>query len=866
MIGRTIGRFRILTPLGEGGMGSVWLAEDTLLGRNVAIKLLSDHLVHSDAARARFVREARAASMLDHPGIATVFDAGEAGGMAYIAYRYVEGETLAQRCASSPLALAECLQLATGIAEALAHAHERGVIHRDITSANVMVSRDHSPVIIDFGLALPEDATHLTSAGTTLGTAPYLAPEVLRGEPASERSDLYGLGVILFRILTGRLPFEGPGVDTVLYQALNTDAPVPSTLRAAVPPRLDTIVLRLLEKDSRARYASGNQVAAELRGVMESLPSQALKGGIVREPVRELLVRRLAGWQVRWNRAARRLERARVQLSVLVAIAVVAVAGAVAWRQGWLPNVGTPIVTLAVLLPRESNPGTDDTSYLADAIGQETASRLAQVQGIRVLPWDTSRRFGDSTMALPTIARELNVDQLVVCDYHIDGDHVRANVALVDGKRGWQHWSGSFEEHTADLFALQRDIALAVALQLRRHLSTTERSALGAAPSRSPEAYEYYIRAAGYMRSEDPDLHPLIEPYFRKAIALDSTLAEAYVGLGAVYQDRFFRGELGGAANVGEAERYFRKALALDPRSLAARSGIMHVFYDREASEEVLKIASDVAVDSPDNVEGLVLRGSGYVLAGFPSSAVPPLRRALELDPANAGAAWFLVIALSWSDQHDDAVAAGKAYARKFGEDPEVYAWLAASSECVGAHREAQLYFDRAIQLFGDRSDLYVFEMQAYQYLDLGDRARVAEFCRNAVVPLEQRFEATPDNGRLRAVVIAFYGLLGRKDDVVRLAEPLFDPSSNGAQLSEAAQLDAIIALARVGRLDLARRACTLLPEKLDLGTVWIFESGCAGRAIAGPLPSALSDSPEFRELVRRVGVRRKELRDRYHL
>jgi len=217
MIGRTIGRYRIVARLGEGGMGSVWRADDALLSRPVALKFLPETLAASPEARQRFLREARAASQLDHPGIATVYDTGEADGRVYIALQLIEGETLAERLKRTGwLPIAEAVRIARAAAEALAHAHGKGVLHRDVTSGNLMVTAEGRVVVVDFGLALPEGATRLTQSQTVMGTVAYLAPEVAEGKPGDRRSDLYGLGVVLYEMLTGRLPFAGERREAVL--------------------------------------------------------------------------------------------------------------------------------------------------------------------------------------------------------------------------------------------------------------------------------------------------------------------------------------------------------------------------------------------------------------------------------------------------------------------------------------------------------------------------------------------------------------------------------------------------------------------------------------------------------------------------
>jgi serine/threonine protein kinase len=248
VIGTTLGRYRIVAKLGEGGMGTVWRAEDPVLGRTVALKILSPALVGTEQGQQRFLREARAASGLRHPSIATVYDAGESDGVAWIAFELVEGESTEQVASKGAIPMADLFALAQGTAAALAHAHDAGVLHRDLTAANVMIRPDGTPVIVDFGLARGRADATLTSTGTTLGTAAYMAPEVWQGSAPSESSDLWSLGVVLYRAATGELPFVGATAESVMYGVLNTEPNPPIKLRPELPDAFSRLILRLLEK------------------------------------------------------------------------------------------------------------------------------------------------------------------------------------------------------------------------------------------------------------------------------------------------------------------------------------------------------------------------------------------------------------------------------------------------------------------------------------------------------------------------------------------------------------------------------------------------------------------------------------------
>ena len=272
MIGKTVGRFRVLERLGQGGMATVWRAQDELQHRTVALKLLKEELAEQPGARLRFEHEAKTASLLDHPSIAAVYDWGEFEGRLYLAMTYVDGSTVSALAKSRLLPIEECLRIVEAAADALGHAHDRRIIHRDVTARNIMVAKDGRVYVLDFGIALVADLTRLTTTGKVFGTAAYIAPEILLHKAAGPASDLYSLGVVLFEALTGRVPFEGERSEVLVLESLRRPAPPPSSLRPAVPPPVDELTRRLLEADPAMRFGSAEELLAELREVLHDLP------------------------------------------------------------------------------------------------------------------------------------------------------------------------------------------------------------------------------------------------------------------------------------------------------------------------------------------------------------------------------------------------------------------------------------------------------------------------------------------------------------------------------------------------------------------------------------------------------------------
>jgi eukaryotic-like serine/threonine-protein kinase len=840
---RTLGRYELISELGRGANGVVWKARHTLLpDRLVALKVLSESLWSSDQARRRFLQEAIAVSRLDHPGIATLYDAEEIDGQLYIAFKLIDGETVARQTASGPLPVRRAVSIARDGAEALAHAHDQGVIHRDLSAGNVMVDRGGRGILVDFGLARSGQSLTQTS-GVIVGTLPFMAPEVLRGGTADARSDIYGLGAVLYRMLTGRAPFEGAGVEELSCQILHGRPAPPSSLNPSVSPELDDIVLRALERDARDRYASAREMAAAL-GQVVAPATDAGSTVVVMRPskwlssIRRTLRRRSARWAVTVGS---------VGLTVAVGLGI-------AWTRGWRPGflARTPVV--AVIPVRNASEDTQETSYLREAFGENLVTRLGQVPRLRLVPWMTTQRFTDVNQRPEAIGAELHADKLVVGTYRSDGERVTVTMALVDVKTGLQSWSQTYDEDVEDLFALQQSVAIGVASQLRSGLTGTERERLGVAGSRNADAYEMYLRGADLLNSQDPQAASMAAPFFERALKLDPTLAEAWVGVGAAKSDLYFRG-LASSADLDAAKEAFQRALALNPHLYAAKRGLIRVFWDREKPDSVLTVGNDP--DASDDAEALLVRGWAYALSGLSEKAVPVLDRALEIDPASQSAAWIRVVAESFSGNPRRAVQDAKTYMGKFGEDPEMWTWLGVGFYNLGEPRKAQLCITRALELFGEeQSNLYSVSFAISLYRQSGNTAQADSLLRSWQEITSRRLRAFPDNRRLLQHVALIAGLGGQE-------APVNDAIASWERGHEGAENDVII-LGGIQNASQFRRACRALQGQPELGSnVDLIRSGSL-RLLMGERYQASSQLPEFKRLMAAINKRHEELMARY--
>ena len=796
MIGKTLGRYRITAKLGEGGMGSVWRAEDPALGRTVALKLLSPALWASDTARQRFLREARAASKLDHPSIATVYDVGETDGLDWIAYQFVDGETVAARTERGPLTLAEALALATDTAQALEHAHERGVLHRDVTAGNVMVTREGRAVLVDFGLALPERGAHLTTTGTALGTAGYMAPEVMRGQPADERSDLYGLGAVLYRMVTGRLPFEGGSPEAVLYRMLNEPVLPPSELSPELPAALERVVMKLLEREPADRYASATEVAEALR---EVAPEQG--------PTRVDRARRAIAR--RWRQAGaalRRVGRRRIGVVALASVALLAAATWFAARQGWLPGVTSKPPTLAVLPFRNETDDPEATRYIADGLAEALATNLAQTERLRVLPWVTTQRIQLDSMPLPKLAKELNARKLLLGTLRSTPQGLTVSLSVIDGADGTQTWSRPFEGTAEQLPSLEARMLFETASALLGKLTAEERGRMQLPSGRNGAAYSLYLEGGSHLRAGDPASLAIAEQFFQRSLELDSTFADAHVGLGAAYNSRGFMGLEGGERNDVLAHFHFQRAYELDPQSPLAMQGYSEILNMQGRYREALAVGMRAMRMHPRTLAHELVAAHIYALI-LPEVGLRICKEILAEDPSDPAARYWAVIAAAFSGQADEVLSQGAEYIRRFGEDLEAYIWMSLAALKKGDPQKALALARRGYEIEGDDADLRALENLAdVEEVVLGGGA-ARDRWRSLRVRAQERVDRDASQKRMRVLAQQAAAMLGDSANVLRHWRALGTPEPDPDWSTQGNPDYQMRFMIKIGRRDVAQQA-----------------------------------------------------------
>jgi TolB-like protein len=614
----TLGHYKILERIGAGGMGEVYRARDTRLGRTVAIKVLVAGVAGDPDRRARFLQEARATAALSHPNIAALYEIGEDQDHLFLVFEYVPGDTLKKLIAGRPMNPRHAVDLAVQIADALADAHAEGIVHRDIKPDNIIVTPKGNAKILDFGLATwtaggaerDQAATMMeTGAGTTLGTGAYMSPEQALGERVDQRTDIFSLGVVLFEMFTGKLPFTGTSSTALALQIVQAPAPVPSSVNKALPVELDTIISRAMAKSLDQRYESAATVAAELRsvGAILDVRSDSEEMAAVFAPVRT--PRRSFG---RW----------------IVLLLVLAVAGGGVWYQRdmlqrlWRKTLGPPPPPVIAVVPFDTENGQQ---FFADGLAEDLITRLGQTPGLKVLGRSATRQLRGRSPR--DAARELGAAVVLTGSVRPAGDTVKISLELIDPSDGTAIWSQQYTREVKDIFAVQAQVAGEVAQVLRVTLQPTPSSARAASRLVDPRAYELYLR--GRQAAAERHLPDAIG-FYERAIAADGGLGEAFAGIAdALSLEVSFNGAADDAARRGRVQSAAKRAYELDPDLPQAN---LAMGLTTEALADALKYFRRAIELDASYAEAY--HNVGDAIYDFdPELSVAFLRKSLALDP-----------------------------------------------------------------------------------------------------------------------------------------------------------------------------------------------------------------------------------------
>jgi len=569
LLGQMISHYKILAQLGAGGMGEVWLAEDTRLGRKVALKLLPDKFAGDPERSRRFETEAKAASATNHPNIVSIHEIGESDGTYYIAQEYVEGETLRNCIERGPIPLLEALDIAHQTANALAAAHGAGIVHRDIKPENIMLRHDGFVKVLDFGLAginqteaMSESLSNAktlpknTAPGMILGTVNYMSPEQTRGQKLDSRSDLWSLGVVLYEMLTGQRPFHGESMPDIFVAILERQ-PTPLTESLAdPPPQLEQLLDKLLAKSREQRYQSTAQLAAELKRFHHRLELDAERESsaasesatlFIKQPVQTVepqAARPTHGEQVYSAEPAsvrssqslagggREVQNHKVRSSIIALVLLVLVTSAV--YLFFLASGGNRIIDSIAVLPFDNLSGNTDLAYLSDGLSQSLIDRLSELPQLKVISRNSSFKFRGPNIDVRSVASKLGVRAVLTGSITKVGEDLMVRFDLVDAPDDRQIAGGQYQRKANDILRIQNEIAQAASEKLRLKLTDSQSKRFGRNGTENSEAYRYYL--TGLVELNGPqDIQSKALEYFEQAVTLDQDFAEAHAEIAYIY-------------------------------------------------------------------------------------------------------------------------------------------------------------------------------------------------------------------------------------------------------------------------------------------------------------------------------------------
>jgi len=614
MPGTFVSHYRVLEMIGVGGMGEVYLAEDTKLNRRVAIKLLPRGLADEPEFRARFAREAKSIASLSHPNIVTIHEVGEYRGRPFFVMEHVKGQSLKELIRNKTLTFVQIVNIAIQICDGMAEAHRVGLIHRDIKPSNILVDDTGRVRILDFGLSRVVGESELTRTPSLMGTIGYLSPEQVKGEELSPASDLFSFGVVLYQMLTGSMPFTGEYEASVLFAIVNDTPPAVGSLRPDLPPQFEHILSKLLEKDPKNRFEDAADVAAALRAVLSGRKEHPSRGDSLAVKKRR---------RVLWP----------------VAFLVLAIGLVLAWRfKVFSPSDSLSGRKMLAVLPFE-NLGPSEDEYFADGITDAVTTDLASYSDLGVVSRTSAVLYKDSKKSLREIGADLGVDYVltgtVLWEKSPDVHRVRINTALLRVADDLHIWGHSYERVLDKIFAIQSEIAHNVARSLHVSVVETKDRRLVGSPTDNLEAYDFYLRGNEYFNKswDQNDIQFAIQMYER-AVDLDPSFAAAYAmlsrGQASMYWEYYDRSD----KRRRLAKQAVEKSLNLQPTLELGHLALGYYYYHCELDYERALQEFTLALESqPNNADLYNAIGAVQRRQGRLESAVQNFQKALELDP-----------------------------------------------------------------------------------------------------------------------------------------------------------------------------------------------------------------------------------------
>ncbi len=743
-----MGNYEILEEIARGGMGVIYRARQRHSRRIVAVKRILSFHAGSNDVLVRFRREAEAAANLDHPNILPIYDVGESDdGLPFFSMKYVAGGNLQKIGRSLHSDPRRCVQLIQKVASAVEYAHGRGIFHRDLKPGNILIDERGEPLVSDFGLAKSLDANNdLTRTLTAIGTPGYIAPEqaTSAGADLTPAADVYGLGAILFYLLTGRPPFLGENALAVLRQAAETDAPKLRSLNPSLDRDLEIICARCLERDPRLRYRSAGDLAADLQRWLENRPIAARPVGI---PARI--------W--RWSRRNPKLVGAAVGGLIIGAAAIWLSRGNL-----FRPLPANPPEKSIAVLPFIDLSQAKDQEYFCDGISEEILHALARVEGLRVLGRTSSFSFKGTNATVGEIGKKLNVENVLEGSVRRDGNHVRITTELINTRTGFQLWTEAYDRELQGVFALQDEITRAIVDALKIKLAV----ALPAHENRDPEVYDLYLQGLYFSnRASEDDLRRALG-LFQRALDKDPSFSSAWTGMAKVWY--FLAGVYVKPLDAyPKSKEAALKAIALDEKDAEAHCYLSEVErvldWDLIGADAELQRALQL---DPNSAPAHFFSALLPLFRGDTQEGLRLILEAKRLDPVSPIISYVATAAYLANNRISDAIVEGQ---RTLQLDPNFF-YL--DSSLAAAYRENG-NFAEAIELYtkAERARHLPSTGLAITYVRMGKPADAQKILDQLVQESQSRYVPAPS-------IAAVYVALGKNDEAFQWLERAFSEHS----------------------------------------------------------------------------------------
>ena len=849
MIGTNISHYKILEKLGEGGMGVVYKARDTKLDREVALKFLPHNVSSSDVDRARFLQEAKAAAILNHPNVCTIYDIQQSDDQQFIVMEYVEGLTIKQKFTRSPLRINDAVGYAIQIGEALEEAHAKGIVHRDIKSENIMINAKDQIKVMDFGLAKLRGSVKLTKSSSTTGTLAYMAPEQIQGADPDARSDIFSFGVVLYEMLAGQTPFRGEHEAAMMYSIVNEEPQPIQKFRDDISPEMMHVLNRALEKIPEERYQTVKEMTIDLRRLRRDTTRvvRTLESGTDRGTSSHALPKKARSYAVKLS----------LGLGLTLAVAFFYVL-----RNGLAPEpTGKAGPKMIVVLPFE-NLGPGEKDYFVDGMTDEVTSRLSGLSGLGVIARSSAIQYKKTTKSFKQIAEELGVQYVLqgtVRWEDIDGEtHVRINPSLIKVEDGTQTWSQSIESVLSGAFKLQADIATRVASALDLVLVKSEQQTLQTTLTDSPQAYDYYMQAIVYSRSESESDMRIGVQLLERATEIDPAFAAAYAKLSYIHSNIYWYYYDRSEASVKQSQAAAEKAVQLAPQLSESHEAMgwyyYHCLLDYTHALEQFDIALELRPSNSDVNYGTaaVLRRKGDMkrsaeffkkaVTGNPRSSdiIRQLGETLALmrDYEGAEKQYDRAISLAPDDReaylnkvenvllwNGDLRAATRfiEQAHRYGkvgidsERPYFFSYIVASIANDYTEAESALNEMDRSKGFSDQFQYYpVHLLRAQLEEQRGNQDLSLIYYDSARVLLEMEIKTRPQDERVHSALGLTYAGLGRAEDAINAGQRAVEllPVEKEAWRGAYRLIDLAVIYARIGE---DKKAIDLIEHLLEI-------------------------------------------------